>query len=208
MASLFRLAQESADQVGVERVGIAGGFAYSDTDRAGISVLATTQPANSGGGRSHLLGHGPYRRGAAEFTVTLPTPAEAVKAALSAESPIVLADVADNVGGGSSGDGTALLAELIAQGVTGALVCHALELACRVNGPVRQVGSATSMIFAVDQIVWYLSQYLTLEPGDLIATGTPAGVGLSDGTYLTDGDVVELEITGLGRQRQTCRNET
>ena len=58
------------------------------------------------------------------------------------------------------------------------------------------------MIFAPNHIVWYLSQFMTLEPGDLILTGTPKGVGLSTGKYLRPGDVVELEIPGLGRQRQ------
>ena len=60
------------------------------------------------------------------------------------------------------------------------------------------------MIFAVDHLVWYISQFLVLEPGDVINTGTPAGVamGLPGTPYLRPGDVVELEIDGLGRQRQ------
>jgi 2-keto-4-pentenoate hydratase/2-oxohepta-3-ene-1,7-dioic acid hydratase in catechol pathway len=61
------------------------------------------------------------------------------------------------------------------------------------------------MLFSVDHIIWHLSQFMTLEPGDVIMTGTPPGVGLSTGEYLKDGDVVELEIEGLGLQRQTCR---
>ena len=62
------------------------------------------------------------------------------------------------------------------------------------------------LIFNVSQVIYELSQYMVLEPGDLINTGTPAGValGLPDHPYLTDGDVVELEIDGLGRQRSTC----
>lgn len=80
-----------------------------------------------------------------------------------------------------------------------------LALTCRVNGETRQAGSTSSMIFSPDYIVWYLSQYMTLEPGDLIMTGTPPGVGLSTGTYLKDGDVVELEVERLGGQRQTIR---
>jgi 2-keto-4-pentenoate hydratase/2-oxohepta-3-ene-1,7-dioic acid hydratase in catechol pathway len=60
------------------------------------------------------------------------------------------------------------------------------------------------MIFSVHHLVWDLSQYLVLEPGDLINTGTPQGVALSGRfPYLTDGDVVDLEIDGLGAQRQT-----
>lgn len=58
------------------------------------------------------------------------------------------------------------------------------------------------MIFGVEHIVWYLRQLLTLEPGELIATGTLAGVGPGTGTYPQVGDVVEREMTGLGMQRQ------
>jgi 2-keto-4-pentenoate hydratase/2-oxohepta-3-ene-1,7-dioic acid hydratase in catechol pathway len=58
------------------------------------------------------------------------------------------------------------------------------------------------MIFDVETIVWNLSQYMVLEPGDLICTGTPEGVALSGRfPYLKAGDVVEIEIEGLGRQR-------
>ncbi|MFP3882938.1 MAG: fumarylacetoacetate hydrolase family protein [Actinomycetota bacterium] len=80
-----------------------------------------------------------------------------------------------------------------------------LEMKCRVNGITRQHGSTSSMIFDVPHIVWYLSQFMTLEPGDLILTGTPPGVGMATGEYLHEGDVVELEIAGLGMQRQVCR---
>jgi 2-keto-4-pentenoate hydratase/2-oxohepta-3-ene-1,7-dioic acid hydratase in catechol pathway len=60
------------------------------------------------------------------------------------------------------------------------------------------------MIFGVRHLVWYLSQFMVLEPGDVINTGTPAGValGLPGSPYLRSGDVVEVEIEGLGRQRQ------
>ena len=63
------------------------------------------------------------------------------------------------------------------------------------------------MIFGVDYLVWYLSQFMVLDPGDVINTGTPAGValGLPETPYLREGDVVELEIDGLGTQRQTMR---
>ena len=58
------------------------------------------------------------------------------------------------------------------------------------------------MIFDVEYIVWHLSQHMALEPGDLILTGTPAGVALSGRfPYLSAGDVVELQIDGLGHQR-------
>ncbi|MEV6107900.1 fumarylacetoacetate hydrolase family protein [Streptomyces sp. NPDC051940] len=81
---------------------------------------------------------------------------------------------------------------------------QALGLRLSVNGVPRQNGAAENMIFPVAYLVWYLSQYMVLEPGDVINTGTPAGValGLPDNPYLRAGDVVELEIDGLGGQRQ------
>jgi len=85
---------------------------------------------------------------------------------------------------------------------------QALGLRLSVNGVPRQDGSAEQMIFGVHYLVWYLSQFLVLRPGDVINTGTPAGVALgrADKPYLRAGDVVELEIDGLGRQRQTMRD--
>lgn len=80
-----------------------------------------------------------------------------------------------------------------------------LHIECRVNGVTKQRSRTSAMLFSVDHIIWHLSQFMTLEPGDVIMTGTPPGVGLSTGEYLKDGDVVELEIEGLGLQRQTCR---
>ena len=72
-----------------------------------------------------------------------------------------------------------------------------------VNGDARQDSRTSDLIFGIDRIVWELSQHLALEPGDLILTGTPEGVALSGRfPYLAPGDVVELEIDGLGRQRQ------
>jgi 2,4-diketo-3-deoxy-L-fuconate hydrolase len=73
-----------------------------------------------------------------------------------------------------------------------------------VNGTRRQTGSTASMIFGPAFVVHYLSQFLVLEPGDLINTGTPPGVGMGQTppTYLRPGDVMELGIDGLGRQRQ------
>jgi len=78
-----------------------------------------------------------------------------------------------------------------------------LRLHLSVNGVLRQDGSTFDMIFGVNYIVWYLSQFMVLEPGDLINTGTPAGVSLGhdDVPFLRKGDVVELSISGLGTQR-------
>lgn len=70
----------------------------------------------------------------------------------------------------------------------------ALEVICRVNGEVRQHGHASQMAFPIPVIIEYISSVMTLEPGDLIATGTPAGV-----SQLHPGDVVEVEIPGVGK---------
>jgi 2-keto-4-pentenoate hydratase/2-oxohepta-3-ene-1,7-dioic acid hydratase in catechol pathway len=79
-----------------------------------------------------------------------------------------------------------------------------LRLRLWVNGELRQDGNTRNMIFGVHYLVWYASQFMVLRPGDVINTGTPAGVamGRADGQYLSAGDVVEIEIDGLGRQRQ------
>ena len=80
---------------------------------------------------------------------------------------------------------------------------QALRLRSFVNGEPRQDSSTADMIFPVLQIVHELSQYLVLEPGDVINTGTPQGVALSGRfPYLQDGDEMTIEIDGLGRQRQ------
>jgi 2-keto-4-pentenoate hydratase/2-oxohepta-3-ene-1,7-dioic acid hydratase in catechol pathway len=81
---------------------------------------------------------------------------------------------------------------------------QALGLRLAVNGAGRQDGRTANMIFDVAYLVWYLSQYMVLEPGDLVNTGTPAGValGLPDHPYLRAGDVVRLEIDGLGTAEQ------
>ncbi|MTD58983.1 fumarylacetoacetate hydrolase family protein [Amycolatopsis pithecellobii] len=80
-----------------------------------------------------------------------------------------------------------------------------LQLRSWVNEDPRQDSKTTDMIFTVDEIIWHLSQFLVLEPGDLVNTGTPQGVALSGHfPYLRKGDVVEVEVVGLGRQRTVC----
>lgn len=73
-----------------------------------------------------------------------------------------------------------------------------------VNGETMQKGSTRTMVYGVAHLVSYLSQFMTLHPGDVISTGTPPGVGMGmkPPRYLKPGDVVELGIEGLGRQRQ------
>jgi 2,4-didehydro-3-deoxy-L-rhamnonate hydrolase len=74
-----------------------------------------------------------------------------------------------------------------------------------VNGTLCQKESTSDLIFDVPTLVSYLSEFMTLLPGDIISTGTPAGVGLGmkPPKYLRAGDVVELGIDGLGESRQT-----
>ncbi|HEX3105442.1 MAG TPA: fumarylacetoacetate hydrolase family protein [Terriglobales bacterium] len=79
-----------------------------------------------------------------------------------------------------------------------------LKMWLMVNGESRQNSSTANMIFGVPTLVSYVSQFMTLLPGDMISTGTPAGVGLgmSPPVYLKPGDIVELGIEGLGESRQ------
>ena len=73
------------------------------------------------------------------------------------------------------------------------------------NGEMRQQGNTTNMVFGVKEIVSHLSHFMTLNPGDIIFTGTPAGVGdgMDPPSYLTPGDVVRVGVEGLSSQRQT-----
>ena len=79
-----------------------------------------------------------------------------------------------------------------------------LSMWLTVNGKTMQNGSTKTMVYGVAHVVSYLSQFMTLHPGDVISTGTPPGVGMGmkPPTYLRAGDVVELGIEGLGQQRQ------
>jgi 2-keto-4-pentenoate hydratase/2-oxohepta-3-ene-1,7-dioic acid hydratase in catechol pathway len=83
-----------------------------------------------------------------------------------------------------------------------------LRIACRVNGETVQDGSTADMIFGVAELVAFASATITLEPGDVIATGTPPGVamGRPDGRYLQPGDVVEVEIERVGTLANPVRN--
>lgn len=83
-----------------------------------------------------------------------------------------------------------------------------LDMKLTVNGQLMQSGNTNNMIFSVYYAIHYLSQFMTLEEGDLILTGTPPGVGMGQNpqVYLKEGDRVELEIENLGRQKQICQN--
>jgi len=79
---------------------------------------------------------------------------------------------------------------------------RSLEIFCRVNGALRQHGRARDMVFGLPELLVWISSIMTLEPGDLIATGTPEGVG-----PLADGDIVEIEIPGVGLLQNPVRTE-
>lgn len=83
-----------------------------------------------------------------------------------------------------------------------------LKLWCAVNGQMRQNGTTATMVYGVEYLVWYLSQFMTLEPGDIITTGTPPGVGMGlkpNPVYLKSGDVITCGVAGLGDQRHICQ---
>jgi acylpyruvate hydrolase len=82
---------------------------------------------------------------------------------------------------------------------------QALGLRTQVNGELLQQGTTANLIFGPAEVVAWLSRTMTLLPGDVIATGTPAGVGAAQGRFLRDGDTVEVEIDGLGSLRNTVR---
>lgn len=83
---------------------------------------------------------------------------------------------------------------------------HNLRLWLTVNGQKMQDGNTSNLIFKIPHLIAYTSQFMTLLPGDIISTGTPAGVGLgmNPQVYLKPGDVMELGIDGLGTSRQEC----
>lgn len=84
-----------------------------------------------------------------------------------------------------------------------------LSMWLKVNGETMQDGSTSTMVYGVAYLVSYLSQFMSLQPGDIISTGTPPGVGMGKKPprYLKAGDVVELGIEGLGTQKQSVRND-
>ena len=85
-----------------------------------------------------------------------------------------------------------------------------LRLSLRLNDAIVQDARTSDMIFGISHLVWYVSQFMTLEPGDVLNTGTPFGVGMGQDPprYLRAGDVMELSIDRLGIQRQTVHDTT
>lgn len=85
---------------------------------------------------------------------------------------------------------------------------HALRITLRVNGDVMQDESTADMIFGVERLRRYVIEQARVFPGDLLLTGSPAGNGMRWNRFLRDGDVIDAEITGLGRQRNRCVSRT
>lgn len=83
-----------------------------------------------------------------------------------------------------------------------------LAIRSRLNGKIMQESNTADMIFPVDELVSFLSRHFTLEPGDLIMTGTPSGVGVfrEPPIFMQDGDLIEIEIEGIGILKNRCRN--
>ena len=79
-----------------------------------------------------------------------------------------------------------------------------LNLECSVNGELRQKDNTNDLIFDIPYIISYVSEFITLEPGDLIFTGTPAGVGATQGKLLKDGDILSTTISGIGTIENKC----
>jgi 2-keto-4-pentenoate hydratase/2-oxohepta-3-ene-1,7-dioic acid hydratase in catechol pathway len=73
-----------------------------------------------------------------------------------------------------------------------------LTIITRLNGEEVQNSGTSKMLFNVPKLISYISEFVTLEPGDVISTGTPAGVGLAKGRFLQPGDMIECEIKGIG----------
>jgi acylpyruvate hydrolase len=81
-----------------------------------------------------------------------------------------------------------------------------LDIRCRINGELRQQSNTSQMIFAVPELIAYISAAITLEPGDIISTGTPGGVGVyrEPAVFLQPGDVISAEIVGIGKLENRC----
>lgn len=189
MRGLIERAVGRAATVGAERVSLLPGFPYSDVERCGFCVLAVAlaDRADAAVGvvrdtladvESHIL----------QFGLARPKPADAVTMALKqAATPVVLADVADNVGGGSPGDGTALLAELLGQKARGAVVIIADPAAV---AAARRAGSGNEVELEVGGTADALHGAPVRIAGEICA--------LSDGNYRTEGSWMTGQSFSMG----------
>ncbi|MEH7073478.1 fumarylacetoacetate hydrolase family protein [Neobacillus drentensis] len=85
---------------------------------------------------------------------------------------------------------------------------HCLDISLTVNGELRQQSNTEQLLFNVNHLIEFLSGIFTLEPGDIVCTGTPGGVGEAQGKFLQDGDLVRVEISGIGAIETTIKEVT
>ncbi|MGV3722095.1 MAG: M81 family metallopeptidase [Actinomycetota bacterium] len=191
MAEMMALAREAEQTPGVLRVSVAAGFAYADVPRMGMGILSITDGDEqlAAEGSESLAEEAWARR--ERFTETLPSPEEAVRLALAAPpdaGPVILADVADNVGGGAPGDGTVLLAELLRQGATEAVVMIADAEAV---GVCLRAGTRETVTLAVG------GKIDRLHGDPLTVTGTVRA--LTDGVFRNRGPMRDGLVDDMGR---------
>ena len=82
------------------------------------------------------------------------------------------------------------------------------KIECKVNEEIRQDDNTNDLIFDIPSIINYLSEIVTLNIGDVIFTGTPGGVGVMEGKFLQEGDVITTKIEGLGTLKNVCKRIT
>ncbi len=180
MSELLAWAKQRGADEDMERVSLQAGFPYSDVHRAGFSVLVVSTAARSARAKrlaDEIAARVEQSAAAGAFDMSLPTPEQAVHAALSTtRTPVVLADMGDNIGGGSSGDGTILLAELLRQGATDAVVVLA-------DAAVAREAARLGPGAAIRTTVGGKTDRLHGDPVEIAGTV----VRVTDGTYTTSG---------------------
>jgi microcystin degradation protein MlrC len=189
MLGLLARAAARTKSVGAERVTLLPGFPYSDVERCGFCVLAvTTEDKVDAGTKLVSDTMADVEQHLAEFIVHRPKAADAVREAVSRTSrPVVLADVADNVGGGSPGDGTTLVTELVAQQVAGAVVIIADAEAARA---AHAAGPDATLSLSIG------GKSDALHGAPLVADAKV--ISLSDGTYTTQGSWMTGQTFSMG----------
>lgn len=199
MKKLRDHARERERRPGIRRISLLPGFPYADVARAGFSVVVVHEDGADGAAEEvadELAGE--VEQLGEEWVVSRPDPTAAVSEAIkAAERPVVLADVADNIGGGAPGDGTALLAELLAQGPDGAVVTIAdpdvVEQAVRVGegGSIRaEVGGKTDRLHG--DPVPIQGRVVRLTDGRYRALGT-----WMTGQEFSMGGTAVIDVSGL-----------
>lgn len=190
MRPLVERARERAAAAGLVRICIAGGFAYSDVARAGITVLAVHDADRAAAAAAVLDATvADIESCSSAFELVRDTPARAVARAIASDSPpVFLADVADNVGGGSPGDGTAILDELLRQGASGAIAIIA----------DRDVASLAHELGVGSELATTLGAKTDALHGRPLAVRGRVE-SLSDGVYRTSGSWMTGKEFSMGR---------